>query len=896
LYNRFFAVEFPGTNFQKMLVPNAGRGEYALSRNLMAGKTQVQPRAPLALAAAAFACGIWLSGHLQNSPTLWGWAGALLALCTIVAVVINSGRLARLSAVLALLCVGAFARVATPLPRNIVPPREFLDGKYVEIVAHVTNDGVHLAGGGPRERFDVQTESIRLAESVFTQPVGIRATVFSRDMDEESAEPDGPQFPRLAYGDRVRLIAGLKLPRNFGNPGSFDYEGYLHGIGVSALASVKAENIEVLPGKTGSLLGSWRSRIRHSILDHVRSKGLWSHDDAALFAAMIVGDDSLLMRDVREEFQKTGVYHLLVVSGMNVGLLAWAVFWLARRLRCPDWAASLLTIALSIFYAYVAGMGVPIQRAALMLSIFLIARLLYRDRSPLNATGFAALAVLVISPAALFEAGFQLTFLALLAITGISLPLLQRTFAPYRGALRHLDSTGFDLALPPKLAQFRLDLRLVAGRLARFVGAKPAQFLVRGASASILLFCELVVVSAITQAVLVLPMRSYFHRAAIIGLPANILVLPLAGVMLNSGAAAIALSYISLPVARLVAMIAAAALHWTLYCLNWLSHLQISQWRTPDASTLMALLAAMGVLIAFSSVRQRRAVALGGLAALFASAMFVAFYSSSPRIEPRKLEVTAIDVGQGDSLLIVSPEGRTMLIDAGGSIGPVHSEFDFGEDIVAPYLWSRGLERLDVAVLTHAHGDHIGGLARILEDFHPAELWVGINPDTTATEQLYRAAAANHVLVRQHTAGDVLDWGGSRVRVLSPPPDWQPKPKKQNDDSLALLVTYGATSALLAGDLEKKMERFVATESPRADLLKVAHHGSATSTTPELLEAVRPRYAVISAGYGNSFGHPRKVVLERLQENHVQIFRTDMLGAVTFLLDGKSVQPIVHVH
>jgi competence protein ComEC len=348
----------------------------------MAGKTQVQPRAPLALAAVAFACGIWLSGHLQNSSALWGCAGVLLAVCAIAAVANKTGWLARLSAVLALLCVGAFCRVATPLPRSIVPPQEFLNAESVEIVAHVTNDGVLLAGGGPRERFDVQTESIQLGGSKFTQPVGIRATVFSRDIDEESAEPHAPQLPRLAYGDRVRLIARLKLPRNFGNPGSFDYEGYLHGVGVSALASVKVEDIEVLPGKTGSSLGSWRSRIRHSILEHMRNKKLWSHDDAALFAAMIVGDDSLLMRDVREEFQKTGVYHLLVVSGMNVGLLAWAVFWLSRRLRCPDWAASLLTIALSIFYAYVAGMGVPIQRAALMLSLFLIARLLYRESQP----------------------------------------------------------------------------------------------------------------------------------------------------------------------------------------------------------------------------------------------------------------------------------------------------------------------------------------------------------------------------------------------------------------------------------------------------------------------------------------------------------------------------------
>jgi competence protein ComEC len=857
---------------------------------------KAQPRAPLALAATAFSCGIWLAGYLQRPPALWGWSAAALVLCAVVALAIKSLRPAQASAILALVCAGAFARVAAPVPHIVAPPPELLSGERVVIVAHVTNDGALLDGGGPRERVDLQTEIIELDNLKFTQPVGIRATAFSHETDEDSKGNESPQLPRLAYGDRVRLTARLRLPRNFRNPGAFDYEGYLRGQGISTLASVKAEEIEMLPGTSGSHLGFWRSRMRRSILEHIHEQGLWSREDAALFAAMIVGDDSLLLRNVREEFQQTGVYHLLVVSGMNVALLAFAVFWLARRLRLPEWAAAAVTIALSVFYAYIAGMGVPIVRAVLMLSLFLIARLLYRDRSGLNATGFAALVVLALSPTALFDAGFQLTFLALLAITGISLPLLERTSTPYRQALRYLDSTGYDLGLEPKLAQFRLDLRLVAGRVAQFLGASLARIIIVGAAAAALALFELVVVSAITQAVLVLPMRTYFHRAAILGLPANVLVLPLAGVMLNAGVAAIALSYVSLPFARLVAWLAAASLHWTLACLHSLSRLHVAQWRMPDPAPLLALVAAAGVLLAFVTVRRRSPVAFAGLALLFLSSGVVAFYRSAPRTEQSKLEITAIDVGQGDSLLVVSPEGRTMLIDGGGSIGPVHSEFDFGEDVVAPYLWSRGIGRLDVVALTHAHGDHIGGLPHIIEDFRPAELWVGINPDTPALQRLYETASANHVAIHRHVAGDELDWGGTRVRVLSPPVDWQPRPKRKNDDSLALLVRYGDTSALLAGDLEKQMERFVATESPGADLLKVAHHGSATSTTPELLAAVHPRFAVISAGYRNSFGHPRPEVLERLQASQVRTYRTDFLGAITFLLDGKQVQAHIQTH
>lgn len=812
----------------------------------------------------------------------------------------RSLRLAQASAALALVCAGAFARVATPVPYVAVPPPEFLSDERVEILAHVTNDGAMLAGGGPRERFDLETEVIELNHSRFVQPVGIRATVFSREMDEDNDESETPLLPHFAYGDRIHLTAKLRLPRNFRNPGAFDYEGYLRNHGISALASVKADEIKVLPGTAGSRLGFWRSRMRQSILEHIRKRGLWTREDAALFASMIVGDDSLLLRDVREEFQQTGVYHLLVVSGMNVALLAFAVFWLARRLRLPDWAASLLTIALSVFYAYIAGMGVPIVRAVLMLSLFLIARLLYRDRSALNATGFAALVVLVFSPTALFDAGFQLTFLALLAITGISLPILERTSSPYRQALRHLDSTSFDLSTEPKLAQFRLDLRLVAGRVAQIVGLKIfgrknvgatlSRTVVTGSIAAAIALYELVVVSAITQAALVLPMRAYFHRAAILGLPANVLVLPLAGVMLNAGVTAIALSYISLPLARLVAMVATAALHWTLACLRSLAHLHIAQWRMSDPAPFLLLVAAIGILLALVTVRKRRAMVFAGVASLLLSSAIVAIHHSAPRTERGKLEITAIDVGQGDSLLVVSPEGRTMLIDGGGSIGPVRSEFDFGEDVVAPYLWSRGIDRLDVIALTHAHGDHIGGLPRIIEDFHPGELWVGINPEGAGLQRLYETASANQVAITSHVAGDAMDWGGASIRVLSPPADWQPKPKRQNDDSMALLMRYGDTSALLAGDLPKNMERFVATESPGADLLKVAHHGSATSTTPELLAAVHPRFAVISAGYQNSFGHPRQVVLQRLQSSGVRTYRTDLFGGVTFLLDGKQVQ------
>ncbi|HYL94068.1 MAG TPA: ComEC/Rec2 family competence protein, partial [Alphaproteobacteria bacterium] len=226
-----------------------------------------------------------MAGHLQRSPARWGVSATLLAVIAVGASIKYNLRLARTAAVLALICAGSFARVYTPQPRVVTPPPEFLGNERVEVTGHITNDGSSLPGSGQRERFDLETESIQAGPVSFTQPVGMRATLFVRGPDEES----GPQFPKLVYGQRVRFTARLRLPHNFGNPGSFDYESYLHGLGISTLASVRGEQIEILPGSRGNRLGFWRNAVRRSILEHINNPQmkLWPQEDAPLFAAMI---------------------------------------------------------------------------------------------------------------------------------------------------------------------------------------------------------------------------------------------------------------------------------------------------------------------------------------------------------------------------------------------------------------------------------------------------------------------------------------------------------------------------------------------------------------------------------------------------------------------------------
>lgn len=840
----------------------------------------------------AFSSGILAAHFLWRSPSVWLTAVGL-ALVGALTIWKRGPELVYPLALTAIFASGAFYLQAFDAAQKTPPDlHAFATGEgEVIVTGHVIREGLLRDSpyGGKQESVDLEADELSTTEHASNAHVGIRLTIYSRDSDEAAAEQSrsDPALPVYSYGELLRLRAKLRMPRNYGNPGALDLVGYLASQGIRLTGSARATQVEILPGFEGSRIGLGRACARRSALAHIQA--LWPGERGAVMQAMLIGGRAFFGRDIKTNFQRTGTYHILVVSGMNVGILAFALFWAMRKLPFGETAATLLTILLSWGYAFIADLGSPIIRASIVLNLYLVTRLLFRDAAGLNALGVAGLGMLLVNPRTLFEASFQLTFLSVIAVAGIAVPVLRRTIYPLQTGLKNLDSPNYDYSFPTRAAQFRSDLRLIRSQMAGIAGKRVANFMTVRSASFVLAAAELVIGSAVIQFALTLPMAWYFHRVTTLSLPTNALVIPIASVLLPAAVVAVALSYIAGWLAWIPTQVAAYALGLLTGTVRLFGHFHLSDLRVATPSLVMCLVAVAAFALALVTARRTTVLAGVGLAALAAAAFSLVLLPPKPQLQPGVLEITAIDVGQGDSLLVVTPSGKTLLLDSGGLGGTSRSDFDVGEEVVSPYLWSRGIRRLDVVAISHAHSDHVGGMRSIIANFRPRDLWYGVESPTRDFVGVEKTARDFGLTLVSRHAGDEFSFGGVRFRVLNPQPDWEARDPAQDDESLVLHLQYGQTSALLVGDSHRKIEELLINENPRADLLKIGHHGSLTSSSPEFLAAVSPRFAVVSAGFYNPFRHPRPEVMERYAASRITTYRTDLAGAVSFYLDGTSV-------
>ncbi len=743
-------------------------------------------------------------------------------------------------------------------------------------------------------RYELGLEGVETSAGVTPVAGGLRLTYYRPE------SPAGEPAPVRA-GDRVEILARAVTVRNFGDPGSFDYRGYLGRQDIELQATLRNAALLTVLDHPRLTVSERFARLRGRFLRTIDDLFASQPEEGALARAMLLGDRSFVEHERVADYQKTGVYHVLVLAGLHVGALGAFFLWAGRRLRLGLFPQVALTLLALGAYVAIVEDRPPIVRAALMAAVYLCAQLLYRRMDLMNVAALAALGILVARPSEISDPSFVLSFTAVAAIGAIAVPCISRWIDPRRRALRHLSDVTRDSSHAPRQIQFRIEMRAAANwlgaRLPRLAAPFAAGLLVRPLRGAIY-FADLILISVVLQIGMLPLLAHYFHRVALAGPAANIPAVLLTGIAVPLGFLMLATSFVSHALAGAIARLLALVFTLLNEIVGWFATRPISGARVPGPPLLLMLaFAAIAIALSAAIRLHWRGWYLSSISvSLFAAAVAVATYPFSPSYAREKLEFTVLDVGQGDSLFLSFPHGRTMLVDAGGALpnfeqSGMRSGIDVGEDVVSPYLWSRGLKKIDIVALTHAHEDHLGGLPAVLENFRVGELWVGRDVESAAYRRVLAIARSRGVAVRRLKQGDFFSEDGVAGEVLWPD-DLSTGHAAKNDDSLVMRLTDGTESFLLAGDVERPSERkmLVEEQTVGVNFLKVAHHGSKTSTTEAFLAAAHPRFGAISVGRDNSFGHPSPEVIERLEGAGVRVFRTDRDGAITASTDGVGLR------
>ena len=741
----------------------------------------------------------------------------------------------------------------------------------------------------------------------------------------------------LRYGSHLSIACNISREEQFQNPGVVSRIEVLDRQSIDAVATVKSPLlIENLGEDSVFLPLGWVYDARQYFLEQFHDR--FSPATAGVLSASMLGDKYFLDKATADVFREGGTFHVLVISGLHITFIGGLLLVIVGGFTKNKLIRSLIVSSSLWAYALAVGGEAPVVRACLMFTILLFSTVINRPGSLLNSLGACVIVLLVWKPSDVFNPSLQLTLLSMVAIVGMAFPLVEKLRAI--GSWMPTAATPFPPNVPRWLVRFCEMLywrpetwRIESSRQIWSAHILKSPYLsaliARGGQKTFAYLFEAFLVSIIVQGWLLPLTIVYFHRVTPISIVMNLWVgavialesfSALAGIVTGGFSEFLAAPFFSLT--EFLNYLLSSAPSFLVQG-NW------SSWRVPNYSgafsglyflyflPLIALTISLWNwdIFQIANLRSEKRffethitrptlICWAGAASLIFTAILVFHPFSAPRADGR-LHIDFLDVGQGDSTFITFPDGTTMLVDGGGRMEFRNAEDEdtpeeffpdrpgIGEAVVSPVLWNKGYSHIDYIVATHADADHIQGLADVAANFDVGQALFGREPQSDP-----EFAQLRSILDRRHfpssliSRGQTMNFGGASVEVLFPFADLSGKSPSDNNHSVVIRIVYGNRAFLLTGDIESDAENALINGGGvlKADLIKVPHHGSRTSSTPEFVRSVDPDWAVISVGRHSRFGHPHKEVVDRWLASGARTMTTGEVGMISASTDGRDLR------
>lgn len=640
----------------------------------------------------------------------------------------------------------------------------------------------------------------------------------------------GQQPLELLAGDKIAFSAALSPENSFRNFFPDFMPRYLRTQKIQARAFSKSPLlIQKLNQKNHSPAGFFsglRRQLQKDIeKDFPGQDSYGISPEGAVLEALLLGEDGRIDEQTDRQFQKTGLYHLLAISGAHVGVVSFLFYFLLKFFITRKKTIHLILLFSLIFYAFLVEGQPSVFRAVIMASVFLLGKIIFADTNLINTLSLSAIILLLINPFSLEEVGFQLTFLATLSLILFFEPI--KKFLP---------------VLPWRLSE------MAAMSAAAVVGTMPI-------------------------------IVSNFNRVTFASLILNLAAAPLMGVIMGTGYVYLLLNSFLPAAGNLLAFLLKYMIKLFHWITTWLEPFSSLSYRVPSPPWIIVVGFYLFLLLFLlkSRFRWQKVLTATGFIVFF---LILITFPFKPKNQG--LAVTFMDVGQGDSIIIEFPDHQVMAIDAGGFPA---SNFDTGESLVSPYLWHQGYKKIDYLVCSHYHPDHAGGLVSLARNFRVKEFWFSEQGTGTELENRILESLSPKVKKRRIMAGMKREIAGSSIEIIYPDETALTIFKPGNDLSAVIRLKSGRQSFLFTGDITRTVEEYLSNNWPdklQARVLKIPHHGSLSSSSKIFLKTVSPDWAVIPAGRNNLYGFPNSEILSRLNEVGVEVLRTDRDGAVQF--------------